>query len=662
MRLPLISPIFSFVASGVAGATLGADPREALLADPDRLAAIRASAERHGIALRDSRAFNLALIDWANAIRRPDLDERAGVPADLLSRQPMPIATADGSLLALSLLPTDFERGRKNLVMTAIGSAVAGTVAGFSGPAGVLPLGLLAFLYFAGKRRAMLEVQGKEFNGDASRPASLLLDQRRRQNIDAMRDTTPFLVLGRATGWLRRVNDLCCPDPGQEIGLTCGDMSRHLWIWGATGSGKTSGLMRPLARQWSQKTRDGLLVLDGKGDLPREFVGAIANYTLIEPGFSKVALLEGLSPEDVVVALSGHVQEASGAAEFWSESGKVFLFHVANVLSARVAQGLDRWTVSRLSELVSSIGALKALLSQYDGVPLEDWIANSAAYLTEFAYDMPTDTAGSIRATAQSWLAPLMLSRELADWTNCAPGEASVTVTNVLRGARMGVSLPEFKFGVAGLAASRLIRATLYRSVKLRGSFDRWEAGERHALLLMDEAALALSHAETAIAPIARSLGLAMCCAAQSFEQIATQFKGELGARALLDQFRSQVMFESSRATLAYVSERGGHALAPARNRQIYDGTILRDLRAASDAYRGLGSVGQALHQTALSGSGPKGAEDGRTNAMNGYQLCNPLEQPLPLASARAIAVLTRAGAPRRDVIDAQQEFFNAAA
>ncbi|WP_201035762.1 hypothetical protein, partial [Salmonella enterica] len=60
------------------------------------------------------------------------------------------------------------------------------------------------------------------------------------------------------------------PDPAARVALSAADLSTGLLVLGGTGSGNTSGVVRPAISQRWLHNCGGLLLMDGKGQLPAE--------------------------------------------------------------------------------------------------------------------------------------------------------------------------------------------------------------------------------------------------------------------------------------------------------------------------------------------------------------------------------------------------------
>src|SRR6185369_12159764 len=88
---------------------------------------------------------------------------------------------------------------------------------------------------------------------------------RQRQIKEAAGDPTFTVLLGATTGIFAGRGDFFGPGPDMPFRLSLRDLQMHMLVLGGTGSGKTSGALRPLARQVCENQNVGLVVMDGKG-------------------------------------------------------------------------------------------------------------------------------------------------------------------------------------------------------------------------------------------------------------------------------------------------------------------------------------------------------------------------------------------------------------
>lgn len=426
--------------------------------------------------------------------------------------------------------------------------------------------------------------QGIDANLESTGPqASAHIAARMQQAKTAGNDASAFMRLGTAKGVFTAKMDGFAPDASLPFGLTVNDASTHLVCHGATGSGKTSAVLRPLAIAFLRARAGGALILDGKASLAGEFTG-MKNYKLIEPGKCDLALLEGLSPEDVVIAFDqvnrAGVKSESGSAQFFRTSGREMLFHAANFLRALVdtekmkqAESPDyvpqwRWALNDLQAAVELIqrgndhnrlaleGAMTQVRAMHADAERRGTLNDSLRYIDVSLAAMDSETRANIESTVKGWISPVMHHHALVRWSYCDTG---VDVTQCLRGGAVGVCLPEFEYGQAGALIQALVKQRVFIGLRQRARNPVWrEQGQTPVLILVDEAQEICGSADLALLPVARSLGGICVYATQQFENWVSKFGDETAARGFLANFRSAVCLTCSPATLKWMQDRLG--------------------------------------------------------------------------------------------------------
>jgi hypothetical protein len=172
------------------------------------------------------------------------------------------------------------------------------------------------------------------------------------------------------------INLLCYEPPGQVLRLSADDLTRHVLGLGATGCGKTTGLINPVLEQaiacraGESESKTGLLVLDPKSDDTASKVQAYA---------------QAAGRQSDVVILSD-----SGDAYYDYFAGLHKLSHVdefaRRALYGSQAMGADNayWTESRLGLVTSALTVLLA-----SGEPLR--FDTVAEFLTAWFFDKDSE-------------------------------------------------------------------------------------------------------------------------------------------------------------------------------------------------------------------------------------------------------------------------------
>lgn len=108
----------------------------------------------------------------------------------------------------------------------------------------------LIYVGLRGYARAKdLRAQGHKANAASQGAmAEVHIEARRKQAHAAVRDKTPFVWLGEASGKATSKRDGFAPDAGKPFGQTIQDLKLHSMIMGASGTGKTSTWLVRLLR------------------------------------------------------------------------------------------------------------------------------------------------------------------------------------------------------------------------------------------------------------------------------------------------------------------------------------------------------------------------------------------------------------------------------
>lgn len=427
-----------------------------------------------------------------------------------------------------------------------------------------------------------LAFMSANFGGDEGRLGNTDLPERIKQAEAAEADKSGFIAYGVAMGIFTRYGDGYSPDKGLVVGQSPHDLMTHKHIFGKTGSGKTFNEMMVTAYEWILNDAGGMLILDAKGTLPAEILGpflGLPNVLLIVPGV-QLGLLEGLSPEEAMTAISDLAgagatkQEQSADNEkFFSSQGKTLLLNVNLVLSALTQYGkvMERqgevrqwhWTLEKVNLMKTLIkdksedaeAILKVIeqvadmlpsdLGKGDGVDRMPMLHAALLYFPHDLWTMPSDTRGSVVATVETWINPLMRSPELRPW---ACTETGVDPNICLRGGKVGMSLPEFQYGEAGKLCQNLIRHRVMSGVRRRQNANWMEEGQTPLLFLVDEAQEMVGIEDRNFLGVARSHGGACVYATQNAEAYLARM-GEQATLNFLDNFLSKAVLISSHGT-----------------------------------------------------------------------------------------------------------------
>ncbi|HFT6958946.1 TPA: hypothetical protein ACGRP4_001379 [Stenotrophomonas maltophilia] len=274
-----------------------------------------------------------------------------------------------------------------------------------------------------------------------------------------------------------------------------------------------------------QKTRDRLAFYKTEVQRPRQwrwcFDDAVAALILLD---------------DIIVT------QASAQGTMGPEMQKWF-----NFLGVNVA-GVDRSPIAIHPELTRQGSSLQ----------------KAVTYVAKTWVTMPFEQRQSYRINVNQRIDPLIQSTGLVDengtpWTALTTG---VDITAVMRGARIGIDLPESLHEGAGTAVQILLKQRVYAKLKQRVKVTDWrkEMPEETVFIqIIDECQLLVSQEEIKLLPIARSFGMGAVYLTQNVEGLMSCFETEAGMEGFLDQFQSITCSQASEATYEFVMRKVGH-------------------------------------------------------------------------------------------------------
>lgn len=385
----------------------------------------------------------------------------------------------------------------------------------------------------------------------AARAYFIGLEAARTQQIEAaIQDKSPLMKLGITTGLLAQRRDPLAPsEGGLPFILSVQDLSAHLGVLGATGTGKTSGVIRPLVRQWLEYDQGGLLVLDGKGTLPLE-LAKWEGYELISPEHSAFNPIEGLNPDSVAETILAIYENDSGE-RYWVDAGVQMIRHAAIILES----SKEQYTLQNLQKVILDQEYRQNVLSQAITDDSTERQLTSGSYFVVELAAMPEKTRESIINTVRVWLSNLTGHEKLGQWVSHAKG---ARIEDCLIGKRVGLLLPEALYGRGGQLISMFALRRLYDAIKKRG--DQWQkqAGQKRVFLVADEVQNLVSTNDLAMLPIARSLGLSVCYSTQNIDGLYKRLKKD-GSLQLLGNLNNLISLPAkTKDSNEYLSERVG--------------------------------------------------------------------------------------------------------
>jgi hypothetical protein len=502
---------------------------------------------------------------------------------------------------------------------------------------------------------------------------------RQRQIREAAGDPSPTVELGETTGVFAGRGDFFGASAKLPFRLSLRDLQMHMLVLGGTGSGKTSGVLRPLARQLSDYDNVGLVIMDGKGSLPGE-LARLPGMRVVEPGQpgTEVSLVSGVEPAVIVDTIREILAPSEGGEDqFWVNSAASVLRRGAIIAQAA---GGPWWSLFHSVQLVvrktERERVIESLKAKTENNPL---LTEACAYFRSEWDTMDERTRSNILGFISSWLSTITATPELLRWAKTAAGTDTVDIMSPLTGGRIGFLIPEHRYGTAGAVVSALIKARLYNGLKSRADREWTGTSETPVVFIIDEAQEVATSHDAQMLAIGRSLGLAVVAATQGLEGVKAKL-GDATSEKWLAIFGSVVALGGrSLVTDTFVSRRAGESwqLTPM---DVEGATVRGSL--SMEAMSGPAAAARTQpHMARIAGggqwSGPS-AVAATLASLPGFMLrsktprvdsisrltlgSRPFVTPGEIASLTAVpdtAVIlaTRGRVPRRDVVQLRPEY-----
>lgn len=407
-------------------------------------------------------------------------------------------------------------------------------------------------------RRAVAETKADSLVRDYE-----LMERSRKAQADfSLKDKTPFILIGKSTGALRRDGDALTPDPGRSIGLTVNDLSMHMFVTGKSGSGKTVFVLRPIARQWIQNDCGGVLVFDpGKSELPFDLESDLDK--VITPENTKVNIIEGLSPEVAAATFFAALKTKEGG--IWDSSAEKDVRQALFVLNYGSTfphiRAVAPYCIQSLYSFCLNKDYREALLKCLPA-PTDSYMKEAFEHWINRVPDMAAETRSGVEFNVFDWLGHFVLHSKLDNWIG---EDSEINIREfVAKGGKLGLAAPENRYGTGGTVAMSLFRASFYDYMSFRGTSWQKIEGQRPVLLIVDECAAGITMKDVDFARVARSFGCTMLYAVQDYESITMKLSeitasGDQAMKGFINQFSSSITLITSIDTLRIDCDRAGH-------------------------------------------------------------------------------------------------------
>jgi len=436
---------------------------------------------------------------------------------------------------------------------------------------------------------------------------------------------TPLFKVGEGTGTLRLRGDLAAPTKAQAIALDRESLFQHLLVFGGTGDGKTTAILKPLLTQVLSQKNFGAYVTDAKGVLWRDAekiaaaVGRKDEVVRIGTGTGDqgVNVTAKLTPNQIAAALRSVLKQMGGFTgdSFWPDMAANVMRHMLTIgrayaatpegqAEAKTLHPYSLWWAyqavldeTRLQPALDAIGhqvrtqmaAMDVartkgdrdgylLLEERTRIVAGSDVIASHAYLTTTWATMAKDTRTGIIANVSQLMDGFAGTPVLRERFISGLDANAMSLDAPLNGKIALVTLNTMDDGLPARLVAILLKTVLYREARLREAQLKAVGGnpqDNPCLVMMDEVQeLATVDPTTGLSDatfwnVARSTGLAGVFATQTVAAL-TQAMGKDAAENFMQQARSKVFLRSEdQATVAYACWVAGEY---ERNRVFADG------------------------------------------------------------------------------------------
>lgn len=425
----------------------------------------------------------------------------------------------------------------------------------------------------------------------------------------------PLCILGVDTGWVRReTNNALSADEGAPVGLSLGeDLSKHLFVFGGTGSGKTSGVLKPIAKAWAENQMGGGIYIDAKaGALAVELLQAGLIDKVVYPKdltALKVNLTASMNPVFFAKAMGDVFAGESDSV--WDKAARIYVMAACALVQFAAEKGVPKvkLTFEYLDRFRSNTAERERVLNILKDKYKEEILADSAlrSNFTQWATSypgLPNETRGSVDFTLDTYFKEIVSNDGIS---SSISGEGEDIAEMVCKGKRIGLVLSE-QDGMGGVVALALIKAAIFAKLKARAQNPNWRAeGGKDVLFMVDECASLIGELDSHAASVLRSLGARMVYACQSYSQVVHKLGSNDAANAFLGNFKSILTLSAEGAgdigamtgTYAYVSERMSNIYRLDKNDTSIEAVALdkgvEKIRSSGIENRRLGAIGAKM-------------------------------------------------------------------
>lgn len=421
-------------------------------------------------------------------------------------------------------------------------------------------------------------------------------------------EDAPLFEIGKGTGTFRVRGDMAAPSKGQTLALDGEALFQHLLVFGGTGDGKTTAILKPLLRQVFAEAECGAYITDAKGvlwhDAEKIAAGAGRSGDVLRIGTGTgelgVNVTASLAPNHIAAVLRSVLAQVGGAQgdTFWPDMAANLMRHALTIGRAYAAtpegEGESKrlhpsslwWAyqavlddkrlqsacdaISRANKACLEVmeearkaGDQDALLRQIDltRVLASSDVAASQSYVTTTWKDMAKDTKTGITANISQLMDGFAGAPALRERFLCGLNEDTASLDAPLNGKIALVTLNTMEDGLPARLVAILLKTVLYREARRREATLKKQGGSPQAkpcIVMMDEVQeLATVDPASGLSDatfwnVARSTGVAGVFATQTVAAL-TQAMGKDAAENFMQQARSKIFLRSEdQATVSY--------------------------------------------------------------------------------------------------------------
>lgn len=543
------------------------------------------------------------------------------------------VVTAAAFVMFILSYFTPYAKKPRNILYYAIAAIAALAIVTATVPSLAFPLTILLSVYaprsifrsIRWDRAERLQATGTMFAGQTTGSnLEAHIKRRHEQAVNAAKDKTPSIRIGKAEGVLVERCDPQAYDAGSPVLMSYGrDMSTSLMVEGQVGSGKTEHLLIPATVQMMTDPEcGGICVMDGKANFAEAFK-ANPNYTIVTPNQYDIITGEklvdgmvinpiknvpiGMVTEIIAMVIKGKSEEGN-EDPFFKNQG-LYLGYNAEMLVHWVRLTEEHMNVCGYSH-PSQLGwkwclndILNAVLKMSDTKGIRDGeereLLGIVDMLNEYCPLPPSrnpvlkecidyivnvipkvaasdKTWGGVVSSTLNYFQPFKKNRDLLEWAACSEGEFDVN--SILRGAQMGIYMPS-KYGQAGTAYQLLIH--LQQLFEGRARPADWREKDPTATefcFVIDEFPNLCTHWDIDALANLRSQGGRYIVATQSRASMIKAI-GEEATPVLYTNILSNVVFRCDEITFEYHQKKAGTTIRASSGGQAMKLNMMQTLR-----------------------------------------------------------------------------------